>query len=115
MILCDEPASWLHTQVEKIVAAILTSLGKHDNSRVVFLGTRPGQESHFFQKMLDGGAAFSACYSAPKELWENKPFLLSTIKAANPSLAHMPDLKKAIRADAERAKKMNLFCLPTWL
>ena len=114
LILCDEPASWLHTQVEKIVAAILTSLGKHDNSRVVFLGTRPGQESHFFQKMLDGGAAFSACYSAPKELWENKPFLLSTIMRANPSLAHMPDLKKAICADAERAKKDESL-LPSYL
>ena len=50
LILVDEPSAILHTQVEKIVAAILTSLGKHDNSRVVFLGTRPGQESHFFQK-----------------------------------------------------------------
>ena len=114
LILADEPSSWLHTQTEKILAAILTSLGKHDNSRVVFLGTRPGSESHFFQKMLDGGAAFSASYSAPKELWENKPFTLAAIKAANPSLAHMPDLREAILKDAERAKKDESL-LPSYL
>ena len=59
LILADEPSAWLHTQTEKIVSAIVTSMGKHDDGRVVFLGTRPGSESHFFQKMLDGGAAFS--------------------------------------------------------
>ena len=114
LILVDEPSAILHTQVEKIVAAILTSLGKHDNSRVVFLGTRPGSESHFFQKMLDGGAAFSACYSAPKELYENKPFTMAAIRQANPSLAWMPDLKKAILKDAERAKKDESL-LPSYL
>ena len=114
LILCDEPSSWLHTQTEKIVAAILTSLGKHDNSRVCFLGTRPGQESHFFQKMLDGGAAFSASFAAPKELYENKPFTMAAIRQANPSLAWMPDLKKAILKDAERAKKDESL-LPSYL
>ena len=114
LILADEPSAWLHTQTEKIVSAIVTSMGKHDDGRVVFLGTRPGSESHFFQKMLDGGAAFSACYAATKQLYENKPFLLSTIRKANPSLDWMPDLKKAILKDAERAKKDESL-LPSYL
>ena len=114
LILGDEPSAWLHTQAEKMVSALLTGLGKHTDARAVFLGTRPGSPDNFFQKMLDGNADFSACYAAPKELYENKPFTLEAIRRANPSLAHMPDLKKAILKDGERAKK-DASLLPAYL
>ena len=114
LILIDEPSSILHTQAEKIVSALLTGLGKHKGARAVFLGTRPGLQDHFFQKLLDGNADFSAQYSTPKRIWENKPFTMDAIRRANPSLAHMPDLLKAIKKDAERAKK-DASMLPAYL
>ena len=114
LILGDEPNSWLHTQADKMVSALLTGLGKHADARAVFLGTRPGNTDHFFQKLLDGNADFSAQYAVPKELYENKPFTLEAIKRANPSLTHMPDLKIAIRKDAERAQK-DASMLPAYL
>lgn len=114
LILGDEPSSWLHTQSEKMVAALLTGLGKHSDSRCVFLGTRPGSPDHFFEKMLQGNADFSACYATPKELYEHKPFTMAAIRKANPSLDHMPDLRAAIMKDAERAKKDGSL-LPAYL
>ena len=114
LVLGDEPSSWLHTQAEKMVSALLTGQGKHHDARVVFLGTRPGRPDYFFQKMLDGVADFSACYAAPKELYENKPFTMKAIRMANPSLDFMPDLKKAILKDGERAKKDGSL-LPAYL
>ena len=105
----------IHTQADKMVAALLTGLGKHEGGRAVFLGTRPGNTDHFFQKMLDGNADFSVRVRGPERaLYENKPFILEAIKRANPSLAHMPDLKKAILKDAERAKK-DASMLPAYL
>ena len=114
LILGDEPSSWLHTQSDKMVSALLTGLGKHEGGRAVFLGTRPGSADHFFQKMLDGNADFSAQYAAPKAIWEKKPFTMEAIRRANPSLAHMPDLRIAIKKDAERAQK-DAGMLPAYL
>ena len=77
LVLADEPSSWLHTQSEKMVSALLTGLGKHEGGRAVFLGTRPGSADHFFQKMLDGNADFSVQYAASKGIWEKKPFTIA--------------------------------------
>ena len=114
LILGDEPSSWMHTQSDKMVSALLTGLGKHEGARAVFLGTRPGSAENFFQRMLDGNADFSAQYATPKDVWEKKPFTLEAIRRANPSLAHMPDLQKAIKKDAERAGK-DASMLPAYL
>ena len=114
LILADEPSSWLHTQSGAMVSGLLTGLGKIENGRACFLGTRPGSADHFFERFLQGNADFISCYAAPKELWENKPFTLEAIKRANPSLPHMPDLRKAIQKDAERARK-DASLLPAYL
>ncbi len=114
LILSDEPSSWLHTQSAAMVSGLLTGLGKIKDGRACFLGTRPGRSDHFFQKFLNGNADFVACYATSKELWESKPFTLEAIKRANPSLAHMPDLLKAIRKDGERARKDESL-LPAYL
>ena len=106
LVLGDEPTQWQHTQADRMVSALLTSLGKHHNARAVFIGTRPPFPDHFFEKMLTGDSAdFAACYAPTDSEVETKPFTLRTIRKANPSLDHMPDLKKAILSFAARAKK----------
>ena len=109
LILCDEPASWLHTQSEKMVAALLTSLGKLENARICFLGTRPGDPDHFFQRLLDGGADFSLCFSTSESLLKNKPFTQKAIRQANPSWNYMPTLRKSTLKSVKRAKKDATF------
>lgn len=101
LILSDEPAQWTPTSADKMLAALETSLGKIPSSRMIALGTRPATPEHWFSKWLSGGAGYSQVHAAAES---DKPFQKRTWQKANPSLAHMPSLEEAIRADAKRAK-----------
>ena len=101
LVLADEPAQWPHTTATRMLAALTTSMGKIPGSRMVAIGTRPDSTEHWFAKMLDGGAAYSQAHSAPKAA---PPFQFRTWKRANPSLSHMPDLVKRVRAEADEAR-----------
>ena len=102
LIIADEPAQWPGTTTDQMHAALKTSLGKIPNSRMIALGTRPALAEHWFQKMLDGGAAYAQSHAARLN---DPPFQLSTWKRANPSLSHMPHLLARIRLEAADAKK----------
>lgn len=101
LTLADEPAQWEHTKAEAMVAALRTASGKIPGSRFVALGTRPADPSHWFAKMLDGGAGYAQCHAAHPD---DPPFHRRTWKKANPSLDHMPDLEEAIRDEARQAR-----------
>ena len=64
LVLADEPAQWPETTGERMVAALRTAAGKQPHSRFVALGTRPADETHWFAKMLSGGAQYSQCHAA---------------------------------------------------
>ena len=55
LALLDEPAQWPTNTGAKMLAAIVTGLGKIPGSRLVALGTRPADSGHWFSKQLDGG------------------------------------------------------------
>ena len=101
LILADEPAQW-PTTGERMLAALRTAAGKQPSCRFVALGTRPADESHWFQSMLDGGASYSQCHAAREG---DAPFQRRTWARANPSLDAMPDLERAIRAEAQEARR----------
>ena len=46
------------------LAALKTGLGKMPGSRLVALGTRPADDSHWFAKMLTGGAGYAQVHAA---------------------------------------------------
>ena len=94
-----------------MLAAVVTGLGKIPGSRLVALGTRPADSGHWFNKMLDGGADYSQVHAAREK---DSPFTLATMRRANPSLDFMPSLRKAIRADAARAR-IDASLLPSYL
>ena len=102
LVLADEPAQWEPAKTGPMIAALRTSLGKQPGSRLIALGTRPSDETHFFAKMLDDGADYAqthaASTTAPK-------YQRRTWNQANPSLAAMPDLLKTIRREAVAAKQ----------
>ena len=58
LVLADEPAQWPDTTGERMVAALRTAAGKQPHSRFVALGTRPASDTHWFAKMLAGGADY---------------------------------------------------------
>ena len=101
LVLADEPAQWPVSTGERMLAALRTAAGKQPHSRFVALGTRPADETHWFAKMLAGGADYAQCHAAGLE---DPPFRKSTWAKANPSMGHMPDLLTAIRNEAREAK-----------
>ena len=102
LVIADEPAQWPGSTSERMRAALVTSMGKIDGSRFIALGTRPADRSHWFQSMLDGGAAYAQTHAARES---DPPFQLRTWVKANPSLTIMPALLKRVRQEAADAKR----------
>ena len=102
LVLADEPAQWLETTGERMVAALRTAAGKQPHSRFVALGTRPADVEHWFAKMLAGGADYAQTHAARPDdpRWQRR-----TWARANPSLAAMPDLLEAIANEARQARQ----------
>ena len=102
LVIADEPAQWPGTTVDAMNAALKTALGKVPGSRMIGLGTRPASPDHFFQKLLDGGAAYSQSHHATTD---DPIFQVRTWMKANPSLRYMPYLLERIRLEAADAKR----------
>ena len=102
LVLADEGAQWAPNTSERMVAALRTAAGKIPNSRFIAIGTRPDSETHWFAKMLAGGADYSQTHAAEPD---DPPFQKRTWLKANPSLRFMPDLEIATRKEAQEARK----------
>ena len=102
LLILDELSKWEHTKIDASLAALTTSLGKVQNSRLIAISTRPADPGHPFQKMLDGGVDFAVSYAADMDA---DPFSPATWRKANPSLRYMPDLLDVTRKEAELARK----------
>lgn len=99
LVLADEPASWPQGSVgDQLLAAIRTSLGKQPGSRLIALGTRPGDREHWFELMLREGP--SLCFAADPSGDVADPKVWA---AANPSLDHMESLRRRIAHEAAQA------------
>ena len=104
LIIGDEPSQWKATQSDRMFAALRTSLGKVPGSRALFVGTRPGDATHWFAKLLQrGGTTYAADADAD-------PFDEASWHAANPSLAFMPDLLEIYREEAGDARDDPSHC-----
>ena len=83
-------------------SALKTSMGKIPGARAVALGTRPEDETHFFNRLLDGGAGFIKQYGVSENA---DPFNERNWHRANPSLRYFPDLLQTYREEAAEARK----------
>ena len=101
LVLADEPAQWPATTRDAMLAALRTSMGKLEGSRLIALGTRPADDAHWFSSMLDGGADYAQSHHARDD---DPPFRKRTWLKANPSLRAMPALEKRIRREAADAR-----------
>ena len=102
LVLADEPAQWPASTSAAMLAALITSLGKIPNSRLIALGTMPADPNHWFTRWAEGAADYSQLHQSPKE---GKPYQLKTWHIANPSLRYLPTLRRTLKAEAARAKK----------
>ena len=101
LVLADEPAQWPANTSDRMLAALRTGLGKTPGSKLIALGTRSDDPSHWFSKMLQS-APYSQIHAARPD---DPPLLLSTIRRANPSLDYLPSLKARILQEREDARR----------
>ena len=76
----------------RMVSALLTGLGKSEGSRMIALGTRSADPSHWFSAWLGGDADVIECHDAG----DLDPMSDEAIAAANPSLEAMPALRDGV-------------------
>ena len=104
LCLADEIAQWQANKSEAMLSVLRTSLGKVPGSRLVGIGTRGSSGIDLWAETLRE-ADFSQVFAAGKD---DPPFQLRTWQKACPSLRSremFPDLEKAYRAEAKRAKR----------
>lgn len=102
ILIEDELAQWPPTLIDRMLAALETSLGKIPGSRVLQIGTRPATVDHPFAKALAGSSGYVQVHAAGEA---DPPFQRRTWKKANPGLDHFPDLEAQIRKEAVRARQ----------
>ena len=97
LIVADEPAQMQATQAPAIYSAIRSRLGKLPGSRLLAIGTRSADAQHWFSRLLErSGIVYQADSDAD-------PFDPATWEAANPSLVHLPELRKVYEREAAEA------------
>ena len=103
IVIADEPAQWEDASRDKMRAALATSMGKIPGSRLIALGTRPADSSHWFARMLaaPGEDGFAQVHAAGDD---DPIFNRRTWKKGNPSLSIMPDLAARIAREAKEAR-----------
>ena len=100
LALLDEPSQWEPGRADRMLQAIRTGLGKVPGSRLIALGTRPADQTHWFARLLKS-AAYAQVHAARPD---DPPFWMRTIRRANPSVDHLPSLKARIQAEIVDAR-----------
>ena len=104
LLILDEISQWEESKRDRALAALRTSRGKIPDSKALWIGTRPSDPAHPFQRALDGhGVRFALSYQARPD---DPPFQKRTWMKANPSLrSGFPDLEGVIREEAAEARR----------
>ena len=101
LVIADEPAQWPPGTAHAMHAALMTGLGKIEDSRLWAIGTQPADSEHFFRRMFGpDGCDYAQLHMAPPEA---PPLHARTWARANPSLAIMPALRAQIAREARAA------------
>ena len=100
--LLDEPAQWISTagRDNKMFAAIRTALGKIPGGRLIALGTRPEQDGHWFQRLLENDAphVHAVTFAAPPDTPDDA--LADVWLACNPLATANATLRDTIEREA---------------
>ena len=103
LAIVDEPAQH-GPKGESLAAAIRTTLGKRKDARVIYIGTRPSSDVHFFARLLaeDDPSVFSLVYAAEPD---DPPFTPATWRKANPAMRYgLPNIE-VLKAEARLAQR----------
>ncbi len=103
LFIGDEPAQWSKgSDGEEMFNALKGALGKQEDARFVLLGTKAQDDMHWWSRLLkDETIDNRAIYAAEKD---DPDFDIDVVRKANPSMDHIPSLKKQILDDLKRAQ-----------
>ena len=101
LVIADEPAQWSSSTSDAMYAALNTALGKVPGSRLICIGTRPADKTHWFERLLQD-ADYALCHAAESD---DNPFDESTWTKALPQLKRLPHLLKTFKDEAHAAEK----------
>ncbi len=92
----DEPREFIGISLDRMVAAAVSSLGKHSEGRVIVCGTLDQPDSPFdeYLRMAD--------YSA---VYQGSELTMREAARANPSLRYMPDKAEEVKSALSRARR----------
>lgn len=101
LVICDEPAQWIGGG-RPMYAALETAKGKQPYSVLVAIGTRSSDPTHWFSELLraDAESMWAANHCADPD---DSEFALETIRKANPSYEHLPDLQAVLEIQKQKA------------
>ena len=105
LILMDEPASWKRNTRDRVLAILRTAAGAIPDARMVAIGTRPADGSHWFERMLQGPRAITWAAEPEADVLDEDAW-----RAANPSLdaPGFEPLRETIEKEAREAKGDDL-------
>ena len=103
LCLIDEPSAHEPSSRDALISALRTGLGKQPNSRLFALGTRPVGD-HWFARLLadPGPSGYSQVHAAAAG---DPVDDIATWRKANPSIDHLPSLRKQIATEAVEAMR----------
>ena len=107
LALLDEPAQWPPGTRDSMLSAIRTGSGKVEGlaktggSKIVALGTRSDDPTHWFSEWLGGVADYSQLHAARPN---DPPYQLRTIRRANPAYDYLPALREALHSQRDEAR-----------
>ena len=110
LVLADEPAQWEATKRDAMRAALATAMGKIDDSRMIALGTRPADQSHWFARMLDGGAGGAVGPGGWKSITSSRSTVLTppgTRRTCKPSAGRATSARRRTRMSGRTRPATN--------
>lgn len=111
LYLLDEMAQW-GNRVDEMYQALVTSLGKQPDARLIAIGTRPADKCNPFARMLDAPSAseLSVCYANTDDAdWDTMQAARRAYPFGKRWPAYRRVLLQAIEEDLKKAKTDSEF------
>lgn len=98
LVLADEPAQWPRGESDRMYAALRTAMAQ--GGKLIALGTRSADTSHWFSKLLRGENGYAQVHACEPDA----PLTVASLKRANPSYAHFPNLRALLAEELDEAR-----------
>ena len=112
LIILDEPTAWNPNSRDRVWQSLETSMGKQPGAKIIVVGTKSTDTSHFFSGLIRGGAGIVVRdYSASENMHELSE---EALHAANPMMEFSPTLRLALERERKNVIEGSAAALLAW-